>query len=179
MHLLRGRRRGGRDPELGQFTGKKRVLGEFRDEFDQLSTRYFCLFLAQSRERQQDLRKRSQVVATVGGDLDLLDACFLVAVDSNEAEEKLLWSWQTPDEVIRRAQAQLRISGVRGDHQQFLGILVSLADLFQAVEVTLVDEAGIVGLHTHAESHGEQGVRVIRVRLQPERLFVRGEEGRA
>jgi hypothetical protein len=53
----------------------------------------------------------------IGGDLDLLDACFLVAVYSNEAEEKPLWSWQTPDEIIRRAQAKIGINGVRRDCQ--------------------------------------------------------------
>jgi hypothetical protein len=34
---------------------------------------HFCLFLAQDRHRQQDLRKRPQVVAALGGDFKLLD----------------------------------------------------------------------------------------------------------
>ena len=42
----------------------------------------------------------------IGGDFELLDSCFLVAVDSSEAEEKLLCPRQTPDEIIRHAQAK-------------------------------------------------------------------------
>jgi hypothetical protein len=75
--------------ELGQLTGKKRVCGEFRDEFGKLTASYFWLLLAQSSHRQQDLRKRSQVAAVIGGDLELLDPHLLVTVDSSKAEEKL------------------------------------------------------------------------------------------
>jgi hypothetical protein len=46
----------------------------------------------------------------IGGDLDLLDPCFLVTVDPDDAEEKLLEWRLTPDEVIRRAQPKVGIS---------------------------------------------------------------------
>jgi hypothetical protein len=42
----------------------------------------------------------------IGGDPELLDSYFLVAMDSSEAEEKLLDSRQTSDDVIRRASRQ-------------------------------------------------------------------------
>jgi len=83
----------------------------------------------------------------IGGDFDLLDACFLVAVDSSESEEKLLWSWQTPDEIIRHAQAKIRIRRVGCRHQELLGVNIGLANLFQAVELMLINKTGIVGLH--------------------------------
>jgi hypothetical protein len=42
-------------------------------------------------------------MAVFGGNRELLDAFFLVAVNSGEPENELLWSRQTPDNVIRRA----------------------------------------------------------------------------
>ena len=69
-------------------------------------------------------------------------------MDSSEAEEKLLNSWQTSDDVIRRAQAKIGIGGVWRDYQQFLGVRIRLTDHFQAVELMLIDQAGVVGLHT-------------------------------
>lgn len=86
----------------------------------------------------------------IGGDLELLDAYFLVPMDSSEAKEKLLDSRKTSDDLIRRAQAKIGISGVRCDHQQFLGIRIRLADHFQAVKLTLIDQAGVDRLHPHA-----------------------------
>ena len=79
----------------------QRVLREFRDELLKLCARNFWVFFAQGRQCQQNLCKWSHVSAMIGGDFDLLDPCFLVAVDSSEGEKKLLWSWQTPDEVSK------------------------------------------------------------------------------
>ncbi len=76
-----------RNIEFGQLTGKKRVLGEFRDELRKLFAGHFCLFLAQGCQRQQNLRKRPEIMAAFSSDLKLLDAGFLVAVDSSEAEK--------------------------------------------------------------------------------------------
>jgi len=75
----------------------------------------------------------------IGGDPELLDARFLVAVDSGEEEEKLLGSRQTSDEVVRGAKAEIGVSGLRRGRQQFLGILVRLADLFQTIELLLIN----------------------------------------
>jgi hypothetical protein len=61
-----------------------------------LSVGYFCLFLAQGRQRQQNLRKRPQIVAMIGGALELLDPCLLVAVDSSEAEKNFLSPGKLP-----------------------------------------------------------------------------------
>jgi len=38
----------------------------------------------QGRPRQQNPGKRPQVVAMIGGDLELLDACFLIVLDSSK-----------------------------------------------------------------------------------------------
>jgi hypothetical protein len=46
--------------------------------------------------------KSLQTAASSGRDLELLDAYILVAMDSIEAKQKLLISWQTPDDLIRR-----------------------------------------------------------------------------
>ena len=54
-----------------------------------LVTGNLWLFLPQGRQRQQNLRKRPEVVAVRGGYLKLLDAQFLVAVDSSEAKKQL------------------------------------------------------------------------------------------
>ena len=105
--LLRSNCRGRSNLDLGQLTSKKLVFREFRDKFAKLSVSYFWLLFAPGRQRQQNLRKRPQVAAIVGGDLDLLDPYFLVAMDSSEAEEESLDSWQTSDDVIRRAQAKI------------------------------------------------------------------------
>ena len=160
------------------------ILGEFRDQFPELPAGHFCLFLAQRRQCQQDIRKRPQIVAMVGGDPRLLDPHFSVAVDDSEPQEKLLDSRRTPDGVIRLTQAQIGIRRVLRDHQEFVGVRVGLANPFQAVELWLVDQADIVGLHTDAQSHCEEGVRIVRGRLQSKlrqllRLLVRGEECRA
>jgi hypothetical protein len=45
------------------------------------------VFSRRGRERQQNLRKRPEVVAMIGGDPELLDARFPVAMDSCEGEE--------------------------------------------------------------------------------------------
>jgi transposase InsO family protein len=156
--------------ELGQLTSKKRVFGEFRDELLQLCARHFWLFLAQRCQRQHNLRKWPQVVAVIGGDLELLDPYFLAAVDSREAEEKLLESGQTPDDVIRRAQAKIGIGGVWRDHQQSFGVLVSFADLLQAVELLLVYLIGflddysryVVGLEVFRSQTAEHVLEVYR-----------------
>lgn len=58
----------------------KRVLGEFRDEFLKLHARHSCFPLAQGSHVQQNLCKGRQVVAALGGDPELLDAYFPVAV---------------------------------------------------------------------------------------------------
>jgi hypothetical protein len=64
------------------------VFGEFRDELLKLGAGELWLLLAQGRQRQQNLRKRPQVMAMIGGDRELLEAYSLVAVDSSEAKEK-------------------------------------------------------------------------------------------
>jgi hypothetical protein len=58
---LEGTRRGMRNIEFGQLTSKKRVFGEFRDELRKLCAGHFCLFLAQGRHRQHNLRKRPEI----------------------------------------------------------------------------------------------------------------------
>src|SRR5271166_874525 len=180
---LPGDSRGRRHIEFGQFTSKKRVSGEFCDQLRKLCAGYFCVFLTQGRQGQQNLRKRPEIVAALGGDLELLDACFLVAANSREAEKKFLVSWQTSDDVIRCTQGEIGIGGIRRDRQQSVGVPISVFDHFQAFHLMLIDQRGIVGLHTQAQGHGEQGVRIIRVRLQSElrqvlRLLVRREECR-
>src|ERR1700722_13734941 len=109
----RGRRR---HFEFGAFAGEERVFGTLRDEFLELDAGHFYLLFPQGRQRQQNLRKRSQIVAMFGGDFKLLDTCFLVTVDASEAEEKLLGSRQTPDEIIRHAQTKIGIRSVWGNH---------------------------------------------------------------
>ena len=71
-------------------------------------------------------------------------------MDSSGAEEELLDSRQTSDDVIRGSQAKIGIGGVRCDHQQLFGVCISYANHFQAVELMLIYEAGVVGLHTYA-----------------------------
>src|SRR5690242_6052268 len=83
----------------------------------------------------------------LGGNRELLDPYSFVAVDSSKAEEKLLESRETPDDVIRRAQAKIGISGGRCEHQQYLGVLVRFTDHFQAFDLMLIDQTGIIGLH--------------------------------
>jgi len=62
----------------------------------ELCADHFFLLLTQGHQRQQNLRKRPQVMAVIGGDRELLDACFLVAVGSSEAREKLLEPGRLP-----------------------------------------------------------------------------------
>src|SRR5579863_9418616 len=93
-----------RNLELRKLIREETILRKLRNEFSKLSTCYFWLLLAQSRHRQQYLRKRPKVTAMTGGDLELLNPYFRVAMDSSEAEEKLLDSRQTPNDVIRCAQ---------------------------------------------------------------------------
>jgi len=123
-------------------------------------------------------------VAASGGNLELPEPRLLVAVDTGEAEEELLEQRQTADDVVRRTQRQIGIGGVRRHGQQALRVLVRFADHLQAVELFLVDQARIVGLHPEAQGHGEQGVGIVRVDLQSPlrlllRLLVRGKERRA
>jgi hypothetical protein len=59
------------------------------DELPKLCAGHFCLFFAEGRQRQHNFRKGPQVVTMIGGGLDLLDTCILVAVDSSEAENPL------------------------------------------------------------------------------------------
>lgn len=72
--LLRANRSDGSNPELRQLTRKERVLRKLSDKFVKLGARYFWLVFAQGRQHQQNLRKRPQVVAMIGCDLQLLDA---------------------------------------------------------------------------------------------------------
>ncbi len=154
--------------KFGQLTSKERILRKLRDEFCKLRAGQFWLLLAQGRQRQHNLRKRPEIMAALGGDLELLDPCFLVAADSGKTEEESLGRRQAADDVVRSAQSEVSIGGVWRDYQQFLGVPISISDHFQAFHLLLIDQAGIVGLHTHAEGHGEQGVRIVRVRLQSE-----------
>src|ERR1019366_4638187 len=103
---LRGNNRGRRNIEFGQLTGKKWVFGKFRDEFRKLCACHFRLFLAQGRQRQQNFRKRPEIMAVLGGDFELLDPHFLVAVDSSKGKKQLLVYRQASDDVIRRAQGE-------------------------------------------------------------------------
>ena len=72
-----------------------------------------------------------------------------------------------------------------GSSRQFAGSLrerVRVEDHAEAVELVLLDQRGVVGLHAQAErGHGKQGVRVTRDGLQPPasqllRLPLRGDE---
>jgi hypothetical protein len=71
--------RGRQNLEFSQLERKKRVLGKFRDQLLKLGAGHFCFFLAQGRQRQHDFGKRPEIMAALGGDLELLDPCFLVA----------------------------------------------------------------------------------------------------
>jgi hypothetical protein len=62
-----------------------------------------------------------------------------------------------------------------------LGKLVRLADYAEAFQLVLLDQTGILGLHSQAEGHGEQGVHIVWVCLQLNpcqvlRSQLRGEE---
>lgn len=59
------------------------------------------------------------------------------------AQEEFLDSRQTADNVIYRAQAKIGVSRVRSNHQQFLGVLIRFAHLFQTVELLLIDQIGL------------------------------------
>jgi hypothetical protein len=96
-----------------------------------LCASHFWFFLTQCCERQQNLRERPKVVAVFGGSLELLDAFFLVAADSSEPKKEPFRSRQTPNYVIRRAQAKVGVRRVRGDLQQFLRVGIRFADLFR------------------------------------------------
>lgn len=98
---------GRRNLELRQFTGKERVLGKLRDELAQLSPGYFWFLFPQGRQSQQYLCKRPQVAAVIGSDLELLDSRVLIAVDSGEADDKLLDSRQTSDNAPARGTAAI------------------------------------------------------------------------
>ena len=70
--------------EFGQLTSEKQVLRELRSQIHKLGVCLIGIFLAQAR--QQDLRRRPEVAAMRGSDLDLLDAAALIAADSCEQE---------------------------------------------------------------------------------------------
>jgi hypothetical protein len=57
--------------ESGQLKRKKRILRELRNELRQLGAGQFHLVLAQGRQRQQNLCKRSKVMASRCGNLEL------------------------------------------------------------------------------------------------------------
>ena len=59
-----------------------------------------------------------------GGDLDMLDPFFLVALDSSEEEDELLDFRQTSGEVTRRAQTKISVVGLRRDQRQFPAVRV-------------------------------------------------------
>ena len=86
--FFEGDDRGGRNIELSEFTDKKLVFRVFRNQFLKLYAGYFWLLFPQSRERQHNLRKRAEVMATRSGDFELLDADLFVAVNPGEAEKK-------------------------------------------------------------------------------------------
>src|ERR1035437_10356602 len=92
---------GRRNIEFGQLTCKKWVLRKLIDELLKLCSGQVWLFLAQGRQRQHDLREQPEIMAALGGEFELLDAYFLVAVDSSEAEEELLDFRQTSDSEVR------------------------------------------------------------------------------
>jgi hypothetical protein len=79
-----------------------------------LSTRECEPLLAQRRHRQDDLRKEPQVAAAGSGDLELLDAAALIALNSLEAKKESLESRQAANDVIRGAQRKIGIGGVGG-----------------------------------------------------------------
>jgi hypothetical protein len=49
----------------------------------------------------------------VSGSFELLDAPFLVPVDSSESKKEFLRSGQTADDVVRCTQAKVGVGGVR------------------------------------------------------------------
>src|SRR5436309_6250220 len=104
------------------------------------------LLLAQGGQRQQNLSERPEVPAARRDDRELLNPFASVAADSGEAEEEPLVQRLAPDQVIRRAQHQVGVGGVRRDLQQFLGVAARVADHAQAVQLVLLDQRGIVGL---------------------------------
>ncbi len=93
---MRGECRAGRNLELRQLSGEERIFGELRGQFRKLGPSDFWLLLTQSSHGQQNLCKRPQVPAVIGGDLELLNAYIFIAVDSSETQEKLLDSDRLP-----------------------------------------------------------------------------------
>ena len=81
ISLLRNDGRRASSLELRQLTDKERVFWKLGGEFGKLSASYLWLLFAQGRHRQQNLRKRPQVAAVIGGDPKLLDSHFLVPAD--------------------------------------------------------------------------------------------------
>jgi hypothetical protein len=71
-------------------------------------------------------------------------------VNSGEAKEKPFDSRQTSDDVICRAQGEVGVVGVRRDRLQFLGVPIGISDHLQAVDLTLIDQNGVVRRHAHA-----------------------------
>jgi hypothetical protein len=69
---LLGDNRGGKNIEFGQLASKKRVFGKFCDELLKLCAGHYCVLLTQGRQRQQNFRKRPEIIAARGGDLELL-----------------------------------------------------------------------------------------------------------
>jgi len=126
--------RGRRNLDFRKLICKERISRKFRDKLTKLKAGHFRLSFAQGCQRQQDLRKRPQIMPVIG-DLELFDSYFLVAVGSGEAKEKSLDTREIFDDVIRRAQSKIVIGGVWGNHQQFLGAHAGFANLFQAVEL--------------------------------------------
>src|SRR6266480_799794 len=104
------------------FSGVKRTLRKFLAQFVKQLLRQGILFFPASRQGQQDLGIRLQVPSLFNGVSKLFHAELFVAVDTSEPEQETLTSRKASDNVVGRAQSNIRVIGVRLLREQFLGM---------------------------------------------------------
>src|SRR5208283_4128112 len=140
--------------------------GKLFSEFLQVLGSKRILFLAAGREGQQDLGKRLQVVAVLGGFLHLGHAQSFVSVDAAEPENKSRGTRKRADDVISDAGSNVHVIGVGMVGQENFSAGIGFLQVLQRVVMFFQQHAVGVGLHASRKGESVETFRVVLVLLQ-------------
>ena len=129
--------------------------------------RHWILFFSSGGEGEQDFRKGLQVAATVNRFSELRHAEFLVPVDSAEPQHEARPAGEAADDVVGRAQRDVRVVCIGLLGQQLLGVFVSFLQPLQALEMLFLQHHVGVRFHSRGQRQCKKGFRVFSIFRQP------------
>src|SRR5580658_4671771 len=146
---------------MRNLAGEQCIFWKFLPQRSQQLQRSRLILLAHIRNREQDSRKRCEVVSTHGGGFEVGNSTLLVRGQPSQAENPAHRGDNAPDNVFAEAGRQQGVVAVGTHRKQLLRRGRRCLGEAQRRQIALFDERRVVGLQTRRQGQGKQCISIL------------------